>query len=86
MRFQQLGGADAAEEAEEGGEAGSAASSPTAAGSPQQQSAGQGTSQAPVLGPDGRRAIGALFDGIASEFHNMVRLGLPQTSLSLSLI
>lgn len=78
VRFQGPGGAGAAD-AEDAEEADGVDGSPTAAGSPQQQRRpGQGPDQAPVLGPHGRRAIDALFDGLAAEFHTMVRRCLLQ--------
>lgn len=56
-----------AEEAEEAGDGGGA----DAAARQQQEEGGSGGGQ--VLSPDGRRVIDALFDGLASEFHAMVR-------------
>ncbi len=59
-----------AEEAEEAEEAGDGLGVDAAARQ-QQEEGGSGGGQ--VLSPDGRRVIDALFDGLASEFHAMVR-------------
>lgn len=59
-----------------------AASSPGAAGGPGAK-AEQHQGQSQVLGPDGRRAIDALFDGLAAEFHNMVRQLVPYAKVAL---
>lgn len=61
------GGDGEAEEAEEAGDGGGA----DPAARQQQEEGGSGGGQ--VLSPDGRRVIDALFDGLASEFHAMVR-------------
>jgi hypothetical protein len=70
VRFQGPGSPTSDRGGEEGGTGSPvAAGSPTLAGSP----VAVGGQQSRQLGPEGRRALDVLFDGLAAEFHGMVR-------------
>jgi hypothetical protein len=74
VRFQGPGSPASERGAEDGAEADGGAGSPAAAAERQ---------QALELGPDGRRVVDALFDGLAAEFHSMVRRQEPHTAACL---